>query len=155
MEVREYLSKLERNLILGSGRWVANFNESFRDFLLGGYSFAMMVRGSTRSGGFFLSRLFATLALPDYNVACFVYAGEVKKSTLQTIVGLLRKYMQENDIRWSWLVVPREGPFSEGLKDAVSRMDFREIGVALLDLTSGEIHTNPHMGRKMIRYVRF
>lgn len=154
MELQEYLLRLERNLILGSGRWVANFNEAFRDFQVGDVSFDLMVRGNTRSGGFFLSRLFATLVLPDYQVACFVYAKELKKSLLHHIVDLLRTYMKENGVKWVWLVLAKEGAFSEGLKEAVSRITHREIGVALLDVETGEAHTNPHMGQKMVRYVR-
>ena len=40
---REYLVKLENNLMLGVGRWIADFNESFWNFSYNGVSFEMMI----------------------------------------------------------------------------------------------------------------
>ena len=155
MTLQEYLLHLEKNLLVGSGRWVANFNESFRDYYIGDTRFDMLVRGQTRSGGFLLSRLFAYFALPNYQVACFVYTGELRKGILYSLINTIQKYMKANDLTWSWLVLPKEGPFPQGLIDVVRKMDIREIGIALLDLDSGTINTNPsYLGRKMVRYVR-
>jgi len=155
MRLEEYIQRLEENLLLGSGRWIANFRESFRDLEIEGTRFRAVVRGNTRSGGFFLSRLVAYFALPNYQVACFVYCGQVTKKVLRHLLKVVQDYMKRENLAWSWLVLPREGAFSEGLRRAVERIESKEIGIALVDLTSGEVSTNSsYVGRRLRHIVK-
>ncbi|MFQ6001870.1 MAG: hypothetical protein ACE5LG_09435 [Anaerolineae bacterium] len=156
METEEYLLKLERNLMIGGGRWVADFTESFREHKIGGVTFGMVVRGNTRGKGFLLSRLVNFFLLPNYLVACFVYpAKEMKKKTLDRLLKAMESYMEDNNLTWSWLVIPKEGPFSKESKRVVERIAQREIGIALVDLNSQEITTNrSSLGRRLPRYIR-
>ena len=86
MVVREYLLKLERNLMVGSGRWVADFTESFWDYPLGDIVFDMAVTATVRPKGFFLSRVAAWLTTPNYYVACFVYSGDPGLKSLNEVL---------------------------------------------------------------------
>jgi hypothetical protein len=151
----EYLLRLEKNLMVGSGRWVADFAESFRGYRIGDTVFDMMVRGGMKTKGFFLSRLLSYFLLPTYGVACFVYCREPTKRTLSQLIGRLSDYMAEKGLGWSWLVIAKQGAFPPQVRKAVEEMELKEIGVALVDLASEEVITGrAHVGRRMRSHVR-
>jgi hypothetical protein len=156
MTLAEYLLWLEVNLILGPGRWVAHFDESFRDFQVGPVRFELLVRGHTRSGGVGLSRLFALLAVPNYAVACFVHAqGPGEDGDFGAVLQAVRDYVQDQDLHWAWLVLPYGGLLSDAVRRAVEQTDTQEVGVALLDLETGRVaaHSSAFIGRSAVRYV--
>lgn len=153
--IEEYLLRLEKNLMVGSARWIADFTESFRNYQIGETVLDMMVRGHMRGKGLFLSRLFAYLSLPNYQAACFVYTHELGESGLRGLVKRLLGYMKDEGLEWAWLVLPKEGPFPIKLRLWVERMDIRELGIALVDISSQEIVTNPsYVGRRMRDQVK-
>ena len=155
LPLREYMLRLERNLMVGSGRWIADFNESFWDYELGGVKLQMLLTGGMRARGFALSRLVSRLSMPDYRVACFVHAGDAELKEFPTLLQEVGKFMAEHDIEWSWLVIPREGPFSRRAKAMVERNERRELGIALVDLATQEITTSSsYVGRRMPRFIR-
>jgi hypothetical protein len=152
--MRDYLLKLENTLMVGSGRWIADFTESFWGFQTGGITFDMVILGNTRSRGFLLSRIFATLAMPAYGVACFVSEEDPQVKRLGALIRSIKRYMEEQELTWSWLVVPAEGSFSKRARAAVEKNDLREMGIALVDLTGQEVITNAsYLGRRMQRFV--
>ena len=156
MTLAEYLLWLEVNLILGPGRWVAHFDESFRDFQVGPLRFELLVRGHTRSGGVGLSRLFALLAVPNYAVACLVYAQTLgEDGDLGAVLRAVRSYVEDNDLHWAWLVLAHSRPPSEAVRRAVEQTDAQQIGVALLALETGRVaaHSSAFIGRSAVRYV--
>ena len=156
MDLHAYLLRLEENLMTGSARWIADFTESFRDYRIKDEKFDMLVRGSTRPKGFFLSRLFAYFSLPDYLLACFAHSGEVDGKRLDGLIQLVREHMREGNLTWSWLVLPQEGAPALGVKELVRKKEIHEIGIALVDISSGEITTNPsYVGRRMVDHVGF
>ena len=152
---RDYMIRLENNLMLGSGRWIAEFNESFWDFPVGNTTFDMMILGNTRSRGFLLSRFFAWLTLPAYRVACFVYSGDTQLKYLATLTKSIKGFMEERGMTWSWLVLTGEDSFTRKAKAGIQNNDSHEIGIALVDLASQEVITNDSViGRRMPRFVR-
>jgi len=155
VRVNDYLLKVEWNLMLGAGRWVAEFNESFRDFPIGEHTFDMYVRGGTRPKGLLLSRLFAYFSLPSYNVAFFAKyvpeddfsLGELRK----TISGLAAT----NNVRWVWLALIRSGGFAERLVKQVEHFDKPELGISLVNLIEQDVDTSANiLGRKALSLVR-
>lgn len=155
MEVDDYLLKVERNLMLGAGRWVAEFNESFRAFPVGKLTFDLYVRGGTRPRGLLLSRLFAYFSLPHYNVAFF--AKQVPEESLdfdelsQAILGRAAKH----NVRWSWLVLIRSGRFPAELVNKVDRFNKPELGISLVNLAEEDVDTSSNiLGRKALSLVR-
>ena len=154
LTTRDYLLGLEENLMIGSGRWIADFVESFWDVRVGSTSFDMLIVGNTRPQGFLLSRVFAWLAMPAHRVACFVYTEDAQVKRLGALLRSIRQYMEEKELTWSWLVLPAEGTFTKTAKAAVQKNDLREIGIALVDLAAQEVVTNDSFfGRKMGRFV--
>ena len=155
MTIDEYLLRLEKNMLMGSARWVADFTESFRHYPIEGTVWDMVVRGHMRGKGLFLSRLFAYLSLPNYQVACFAYTPELGDSDLRGLVKRIQGYMKDEELDWCWLVLPQEGPFSSRLRAALEKIDYREIGIALVDISSREILTNPsYVGQRLRDYVK-
>jgi hypothetical protein len=155
MKVDDYLLKLEENLMVGSGRWVADFNESFRDYPLGGFVFDMYVSAKVRPKGFFLSKAAAWLTTPNYYVACFAYSADPELKRPQELLATLSRFLQAEEFAWAWLIIPHEGPFSGRARALVERNDNREIGIALVDLAAEEIISSAsHWGQKMTRFIK-
>lgn len=152
---RDYLIKLENNLMAGSGRWIADFTESFWDFSVGDASFDMVILGNTRPRGFLLSRFFAWLTLPNYWVGCFVYSGDTELKQLGTLIRSIKGYMEEQEMTWSWLVLTGEESFTRKAIAGLQKNKSHEIGISLVDLAAQEVITNDSvMGRRMRRFVR-
>jgi len=155
LSTREYMLRLERDLMVGAGRWVADFVESFWGYRLGDVTFDLYVRGGMRPKGFALSRLVATLTLPNYRAACYVFAGDGELKRLPALIKALRRDMEQQETKWSWLVIPAEGAFSPQARASVEGNTASELGIALVDLAAQEIVTSSsYVGRRMGRFVR-
>ena len=109
---KDYLLKLENNLMVGSGRWIADFNESFWNYKINNLTFDFFLWGGMRPKGFALSRIAAVLILPNYNAACFACAGGLELMQLSPIVSAIHQVAEAKKIDWSWLVIVHEGAFS-------------------------------------------
>ncbi len=141
--------------MLGGGRWIADFTESFWDFRVGNTNFDMVILGNTRPRGFLLSRFFAWLTLPAYRVACFVYSEDQQLKHLGTLIKSIKDFMEEQEMTWSWLVLTREGSFTRKATAGIQKNNSHEIGIALVDLEANEMITNDSViGRRMRRFVR-
>jgi hypothetical protein len=154
LTTREYLLKLEHNLMLGGGRWVADFVESFWDYPIGDVTFGMFIRGGMRPKGLALSKLVALITMPDYRVTCFAYVGDPDLKRLSVVLKAVRHHMKDQEIEWSWLVIPGESAFSPQARAAVEKDDTRELGIALVDLSAQEIiASRSYVGRRMGRFI--
>jgi hypothetical protein len=155
LEVQEYILKLEKNLMLGAGRWLAEFNESFRAFPLNGHNFDLYVRGSTRTKGLLLSRLFAYFALPNYIVGVYLRHTPGDDFVLDDILETINSHAREHDGKWPWLVLVRNGPFTEELVGKVDAFEKSEPGICLVNLEERDIDTSSNLlGRKALSLLR-
>jgi hypothetical protein len=155
MDVNDYLVRLENNLMLGSGRWVADFTESFWKYPMGDVVFDMFVTATMRPKGFFLSRVAAWLTTPNYYVACFAYSQDPELKHLHQVLNTISTFLKQQEFAWAWLVVPHEGPFSRKAESMVQSTALREIGIALVDLSSEEVvNSESHVGRGLVKVVR-
>ncbi len=155
MEIDDYLLKVERNLMLGAGRWVAEFNEAFRNFPVGNHTFDLFVRGGTRPKGFLLSRLFAYFSLPSYNVALFAKHVPEDEFNLEVLWKAVMSRAAENNTRWTWLVLIRAGGFTDELVKTVEGFDKPELGISLVNLIEHDVDTSSNiLGRKALSLVR-
>ena len=155
MEIKDYLVKLEDNLMVGSGKWVADFSESFWEYPMGDLVFDMFITAKVRPKGFFLSRVAAWLTTPNYYVACFAYSKDPGLKRLHEILTTISRFLKEEEFEWAWLVIPHEGEFSRKAKMMVERTEIREIGIALVDLNSQEIiNSASYWSRRMPRFIK-
>jgi len=149
---------MEKELMGGRGRFVADFNESFRQTRVRGVEFDAMIRGSTRVKGFLLSRVFSYLVNPNYEVATFILSIDPKKvfgkEDYGRCVATIKSFMKREEIKWTWLYIAGQEPRPE-IKRAVERTTDTSTGVALVDLQTGEVfHSDSYLGRQAARYVR-
>ena len=141
--------------MLGAGRWVAEFNESFLNFPVGRHTFDLYVRGGTRPKGFLLSRLFAYFSLPSYNVAFFVKHVPGADLNLGELRRVVEARAAEQNVKWTWLILIRSGGFPDALVKQVDGFDMSEIGITLVDLAEQDVDTSSNMlGRKALSLVR-
>jgi hypothetical protein len=155
VDVDDYLLKLERNLMLGAGRWVAEFNESFRAFPVGEHTFDVYVRGGTRPRGFLLSRLFAYFSLPSYKVAFFAKHVPEEGLDLGELSRAVVGRASEHNVRWSWLVLIRSANFPAELVNRVDGFDKPKLGISLVNLAEEDVDTSSNvLGRKALSLVR-
>jgi hypothetical protein len=155
VDIDDYLLKVERNLMLGAGRWVAEFNEAFRGFPVGSNTFDLFVRGGTRPKGFLLSRLFAYFSLPSYNVALFAKHVPQDDFNLRDLRKAVMGRAEEKNTKWTWLVLIRSGTFPDKLVRAVDGFDNPELGISLVNLAEQDVDTSSNLlGRKALSLVR-
>jgi len=158
LSIDECITKVEKSLISGRGRWIADFNESFRNFRINDVEFDAFVRGNTRMKGFLLSRLFSFLANPNYSVGCFFFSTDsVKnfdKKHLIKLITAVKSEMKYNEMRWAWLFLFGTRNI-ETLRKYVEGVDDKIVGIALLDINSKNItHSNSYLGRQAKRYIK-
>lgn len=158
MALEEKMTKIEKSLMLSRGRWVADFNESFRNFKVNDVGFDTFIRGNTRMRGFLLSRVFSATVNPNYSVGCFVVSAETAKDLDRKSVGRLlqaiRSYIKENDMRWAWLFILSYKVSTE-LKKIVESIKDQFIGVAVLDVDTGDVvHSDSYIGKQAQRFIK-
>jgi hypothetical protein len=155
VEINAYMLSVERNLMMGRGRWVAEFNEAFRDFSAGGRTFDLYVRGGTRPRGYLLSRLFAYFSLPNYNVAFFAKHVAEEDIDLGGLRMAVEERAAEHNVRWTWLVLVRTGSFPEDLVREVGCFDKPGLGISLVNLADQDIDTSSNaLGRHALSLLR-
>lgn len=152
------MTKVEKNLMMGSGRWIADFNESFRNFKVRDVEFDMFIRGNTRTKGFFLSRLFSATVNPNYSVGCFMVSTEsvrhFDRKSLGKALAEIYSYMKDNEMKWSWLLIFTTKNTGE-MRKHVENIKDQNIGVVLVDAESGSmVHSNSYLARQAKRFVK-
>ncbi len=152
-----YVSKLERELMVSSGRWIANFNESHRGFRLSDIEFDVCIRGNTRVRGFLLSRFFSFFLNPNYEVACFISSSDAEKLTrkrLHHYLVTLKAWMEQQNVKWSWLflLVNDLGD----VRSLVEEVDDPSLGIVAVNPDIREsVSSKNYIGRQARRYAKF
>jgi hypothetical protein len=149
---------LERQMMKGRGRWVADFNESFREYRVGDVTFDLFISGNTRMKGFLLSRLFSFFLNPNYEVGFFAIGvdqeNEFNARRLRKWILAVKSHMNTCEMRWAWLVLVGQSP-SDSAKKSIQDATDKTVGVAYLDLDSRQvISTDTFLGRQLKKYVK-
>jgi hypothetical protein len=153
--LRRYLLDLEKNLMVGSGQWVADFSESFWGYQSGRVRFDLFLRGNTRNRGFLFSRFLAVFILPDYRVGCFVRAGPLDRAGFWAAVEAAEKAAEREGMHWAWLVLVDEASFPAQVRRAVEVFDRPRLGVGLVELGPNQVlGSDSYLGRSMLRHIR-
>jgi hypothetical protein len=151
------VGRLERGLIHGSSRWIADLTEFFRDYRVDDTTFTLYAKGKTRSSGFFLSRFAAWTILPNYAVGLFcVNEGEGPLNTekLRKRMDLVSRISEREGFHWTWLILLSDRDVAPGVLSFVSRYDKRELGVAVGSTSSGQIVvSNNQIGKSIVKQL--
>jgi hypothetical protein len=156
--IEQVVDELEHEILEGRARWVADLNETFRDYSLEGHRFELFARGQTRGQGFMLSRFFAWTVLPNYKVS--LYARVVKDSSnfqrgnLLGLVKVLKKEMEDRNVKWVWLVLLFEGDPPERISSLVQEYSEKEIGIGCVDVYSGAVVVSKNvLGSSLVKHL--
>lgn len=158
LSIDEHMTKVEKSLMLGKGRWIADFVESFRDFKVRDLEFDVFIRGNTRMKGFLLSRLFSIMLNPNYAVGCFMISTESVKHFDRKFLGKalsgIQSYMKDKEMKWSWLFIFTTKGIGE-MKAHIENIKDQSVGVVLVDTKSGNmIHSSSYLGRQAKGFIK-
>ncbi len=157
MNAEDYLLKLEKNMMVGSARFVADFAESFRDYRVGNVTFDLMIRGGTRlRSGIFLSRFYSYFVAPNHFVSCFVHLGAAEGAKFHALTRAVTQFNKDEEMTWAWLVIANAVPFSRGTIRLVECWEKKEIGIALVDHAARQVvaTSDTYLGRALSRHVK-
>ena len=152
------IGKLEKAMMKGKGRWVADFDESFLKYRVGDVTFDLFISGNTRVKGFILSRLYSFLLNPNYEVGFFAISigeeNDPNPRRLRRWILAVKSCMQKSEMKWAWLVLVGRSP-SDSVKKCVQEATDRDVGVAYVDTESRQITSaDTYLGRQLKKYVK-
>jgi hypothetical protein len=144
--------------MVGRGRWVADFTESFRNFKANDVTFDAFVQGNTRLKGFILSRMFSATINPNYSVGCFMVSKETAKDLdkkyLDKLLRAVRSFIKENEMKWAWLFI-LSAKSTDNTRKLVESVRDQFVGVAMLDVDSGNVvHSDSYIGKQAKRFIK-
>ena len=152
------IGKLEKAMMKGKGRWVADFDESFLKYRVGDVTFDLFISGNTRVKGFILSRLYSFLLNPNYEVGFFAIStgeeNEPNPRRLRRWILAVKSCMQKSEMKWAWLVLVGRSP-SDPVKKYIQEATDPDVGVAYVDTESGQITSaDTYLGRQLKKYLK-
>lgn len=153
----DLLTGLEREIQRGRAVWVAELNETFRDYQLSGEIFPLFARGGTRPKGFLLSRMFAYTIMPNYNVCMYVNWVDRSDSKAQVmrLLRIVETQRDQKNIKWSWLLLLGDDSAPSSVSRMIDEFGNRDIGIGYVNVLSGEIIVSPNqLGRSMVNQMR-
>ncbi len=155
----DFLEKLEHELIEGKARWLAEFNESFRNVRLLHLDFDMVVEGSTRGkSGYLFSAILSRTMLPAYTASCFVKTlrgdNSFDGAELDKYINGLQVYIKDKEAKWSFLILVHSGNALRALREGIQSLSNDVIGVALVNVVTMEVlHNSSLIGRSAERIL--
>jgi hypothetical protein len=152
-----FITGLERELQRGRAQWVADLNESFRDYQISGQVFPLLARGGSRPKGFLLSRFLSYMVMPNYNACMYTQWLEAShaKEHVMRLLRIIETQRDQKDIKWSWLLLLGDEPIPDAANRLIGQFGNRDIGLAYLNTLTGEIVTSPNqLGRSMANQMR-
>lgn len=155
----EVVDALEHAILEGRARWIADLNETFRDYLLEGHKFDIFARGQTRGKGFMLSQFFAWTVLPNYKVSLYAKAVtnpvQFMKGNLIQLVGLIKKNMEKDNVKWAWLILFFEGDPPDRIREMIKEFNDNDVGIGSVNVYSGNaLVSNNLLGRSLVKHMR-
>ena len=156
--IDEVVENVERIMIKGRGRWVADFNESFRAYRVGDVTFDVFISGNTREKGFLISRFFSFFLNPNYEVGFFVVSAglenEPNSRRLRKWILAVKSCMRKAEMKWAWLVLVGS-TISDSFAKQVQEAADPAVGIAYVDVDRRQVVCSEnYLGRQLKRYLR-
>lgn len=152
-----YLRYLEKELMIGGGRWIATFNIAIRDFNVNKMAnpkksveqsshINTLIYGGVRNRGFILSRAFSFMASPTYRVGCAAITVKnptnLKWSGIVTHMRDVTTIKREMEFEWIWVLLFGVGSVSPKVSQKIQTHVSRELGLLYADLKGKEIYNS-------------
>jgi hypothetical protein len=153
-ELNLIVDMVEEQIVKGSLRWLANFNEIRRDYTLGNTRFQLYASGGLEEKGFFLSRIYSTLVTPKYKIHLLVYAAdEVDSKSLRSMIIASKSKFGTDD--WIFLTVVQRKELAKASRDVISNFEEKTVGIAAYSLESKErIFSNNVLGKGLAKNLK-
>lgn len=157
-EVTDLFSALEREIQSGRASWIADLNETFRDYDVSGEAFPLMARGSTRPKGFLLSRFVAVTLMPNYEVALYAQditgSEKATKAYVMRLIRLVETIRDQKNIKWSWLLLFTRDQPPTAVVQTIEQFGNKDIGIGCVDIGTGRMTASRNqlgvsLGRQM------
>jgi hypothetical protein len=145
---------VEEQIIRGNLRWLANFTEIHRNYALGEIVFPIYASGSLQERGFFLSRIFSALVTPKYKVHFFLYKSPIVDSKIvRKMLLSLKSRFSEDD--WVFLSLVQSQSFTRDVKDAITGIKDKNIGLVAFSLASKEsVCSQNVLGKGLLKQLK-
>ena len=158
MATQDAITTLEKEMMIKKGRWIADFNESFRNYLVNDVRFDLFISGNTRMKGFLLSRLFSFFLNPNYEVGFFAISmdasNEPTSRRLRKWILAVKACMEKSGMKWAWLTLVG-GFASDSTRKCIEEATDSTVGVAYVDAESRQIIcADTYLGRQLKKYIK-
>jgi hypothetical protein len=152
------ITRLEKEMMLGKGRWVADFRESFLNYKVDDVTFDLFISGNTRMKGFMLSRMFSYFLNPNYEVGFFALSAdnenEPSPKRVRKWIFAVKSCMRKSEMKWAWLALVGGSP-SDSVKRLIQEAKDPEVGIAYLDTSSRQIvSADNYLGRQLKKWIK-
>jgi hypothetical protein len=148
------VDSLEKKLIRGGARWVADLSEFFRDYRVEDATFDLYAKGKTRTSGFILSRFVAWTVLPNYLVGFFaedVTGDLLTVDRIRKRIDTVGRLSEKENYHWSWLIFFSDREIPASVFSFVTRYDKKEVGLGVASSSSGQVVVSNNQVGKSIR----
>ena len=148
------IDMIEERLAKGNLRWLANFTEIYRDYVLGDFTVPIYAVGSLTEKGFFLSRIFSFFVTPKYKIHFLLYTTtELSVKSLRKLILSCKRTFGADD--WIFITLVQAKPVEKAVKSAVLNLADEKVGVAAYSLASkSEISSNNVLGRSLKKNLK-
>ncbi len=145
---------MEERLAKGNLRWLANFTEIYRDYVIGDMTVPIYAVGSLTEKGFFLSRIFSYFVTPKYKIHLILYTPiELGVKSLRKLILSCKRKFGADD--WILIGLVQSRPLGKAVSDAVSNLADDRVGVAAYSLASkSEISSDNVLGRALNKNLK-
>jgi hypothetical protein len=145
---------VEERLVKGNLRWLANFNEIQKNYTMGDVTFPMYAVGSLQEKGLFLSKIFSALVTPKYKIHFLLYtAPEINPNILRKLIISCKNRFGADD--WVFLGLVQVKPFEKTVKDNITNVSDKNIGIAANSLASKEtVFSNNVLGKGLAKQLK-
>jgi hypothetical protein len=145
---------MEEQLAKGNLRWLANFTEIYRDYVLGDFVIPIYAVGSLTEKGFFLSRIFSFFVTPKYKIHFLLYtSAELSVKSLRKIILSCKRKFGADD--WIFITLVHSRPIEKNVKNTVLNLADERVGVAAYSLASkDEISSDNVLGRALKKNLK-
>ncbi len=154
----ELVARFEKELMVGRGRWIADFNESFRDHQINDVVFDAYIHGNTRVSGFLISRVYSFFLNPNYEVACYLLAlregKKIDQKTVRKTIVAVKDSMRVNQTKWAWLYIFADS-IDNTADEAISGFLDQTVGLVCVAMHGSRVvHNNTYLGRQAKKYLK-
>lgn len=158
-DTSEVFAGFETEIQHGRASWIADLNETFREYQISGETFPLIARGWTRPKGFLLSRFVAMTLMPNYEVCLYAHdmrdPDRAQRSHVMRLIRIIETQRDQKNIKWSWLVLFCNQELPASLSRVIEEFGNKDVGIGCIDVGTGKLITSPNqLGRSLANQMR-